>query len=254
MRLYDLDPKVNQPQESKQTVEPVGLYFFDVENITESEARELFGLRKDPNGKYFLARYNTNEHVFERKYQQAEQLWGQPSQVVITEHFKLDKPDLHSPVVRGLSVLKMDQFYDLYRYSMALAAADARGIQFAPESLYGDMPAMIAYSSQEIDMIKTASKAVGQEAEIIRDVGDPEHVTRNTESPIGSQEMSQDEKKGGDVAWFKKESSSSAVPSHEWISRPTSGRKKGAEKIKPGTTIKSKEAKLEKASEYHFPE
>jgi len=227
MRLYDLDQTVSKPEQHTSKIEPVGLYYFDVENINESEARDLFGLRRDPDGNYFLVRYTSNQEIFESKYQQVEKLWGTPSKAVINEHFKMDKPDLHSPVVRGLSVLKMDQFYDLYRYSMALAAADARGQGFKPESLYGDMPAMIAYSLEEIDMIKNASDAVNQTVEIVRDVGDPEHASRGTESPIGSREMAFKEKKSGTgKKWFEQESSASAVPSHAWISGPTKGRSK----------------------------
>lgn len=228
MRLYDLDSEVTKPEQPKVTTEPVGLYFFDtIENITEAEARAVFGLRKDPNGKYFLAQYNTNAQVFESKYKQVTKLWGEPSKAVVNERYSIDKPDLHSPVVRGLSVLKMDQFYDLYRYSMALAAADAHGQGFKPESLYGDMPSMIAYSLEEIEMIKNASDAVGQQAKIIRDVGDPEHDSRHTESPIASREMAFDEKKSGShKKWFEQESTASPTPSHAWISGPTAGRSK----------------------------
>ena len=94
--------------------------------------------------------------------------------------------DWHKQGIPGMkSLTGVNQYYDLYRFGMELAAAGAPdSIEGNTEGVTGDNPTPVSYTSVDNDIIEKALKRTGRTATTISDPQSREPKDTNVQSPV----------------------------------------------------------------------
>jgi len=104
---------------------------------------------------------------------------------IITEAQAQLDPYYQASLNGAVTFPNMDQYYELYRFSVLTASADAHG-GFAVDSTHvlRDHPMTVAYSKEEQQMVADTAKALGKETLELTNHGSNEPKDTGTSSPV----------------------------------------------------------------------
>ncbi len=114
-----------------------------------------------------------------------EDITGKNSKEIINETAEELHPYYARSLNGALTFNTMDQFYELYRFSILSASADARGgFAVKPQHVLRDHPMTIGYSKEEQQMILDTAKLMGKEITELTDHGSNEPEDTGMNSPV----------------------------------------------------------------------
>jgi hypothetical protein len=103
----------------------------------------------------------------------------------LTEAEKSLDPVYQASLNGAMTFPSMDQYYEMYRFSVLTASSDASG-GFAVDAtnVLRDHPMTAAYSEAEQEMIKQSAKKLGKEVKELTRPGTSEPDDTHKESPV----------------------------------------------------------------------
>lgn len=101
-------------------------------------------------------------------------------------------PWLDDTLNGALTFPNMDQYYDLYRFSVLIASADAQGNLANPTHVLRDHPMTIGYSKEDQEMITNTAKKLGKKTKKLTGYGSIDPKDTNTQSPVAQRKELKD--------------------------------------------------------------
>lgn len=102
-------------------------------------------------------------------------------------------PDWHAKPLKGGTVFPdMDQYYELYRFSLAMAQAGRDGLEIDPRKDLADAPMTLSYSDADEEIIQQAARKMGKKGKRLTTSHSEELKDTGKSSPVAQRKELKD--------------------------------------------------------------